>query len=378
MKAPLVEYVKSIRLRYAFLTTLALLLIFDVAVRALNVQNKPNLTLRNEQRSDAYNDYFFRQMRLTDRPVIAFMGASIVQGFVNTRPENAMPMLIQEMLDEQGIANRCFNMALIGNNLGDHLALSSESIRNGADLVVIPLHFKLFSGRGTLNRMIMHKDNIFYLRGRKDFRKLRRKVFKITDDQWSDIKIRKNLELIWAFYRQRNLLSLWATGRTGPFPNALFMSLGRKIRFLQPLVKEPHDPKKWNTDNHWKKKSKLYHESNRSTYEDINLDFDNIHFQTLDMICAMGREKKAKLLFYLIPLNRSANEQFHYFDWEKHALFKQMTQEITEKYGYESMDLTDAVDNRHFTDGDHLNMRGHEEFAQALLPGVQKILAAKP
>ncbi len=379
MKTSIMEHIKSVRLLYAFATTLLLLAALDVAVLALDIPSRPNLVLRNEGRSDFFNDYFFHQMRLTtDRPAVAYFGASVIQGFVNSRPEATMPYRVQEYLLDEGIPSRSFNLAVIGNSFGDHMALASESIRNGVDLLVIPLHFKLFSGQGTLNRMVVHKDNVFYLRSRADFKMLRRKILKVPDNEWGKIRIRKNLEFVWAFYRQRKLLSFWLTGETGPFPKALTTCLAKRIDALGPLIKTAYNPDQRNADNLWKDKSAIYHDSNRNTYSKIELSRDIIHFQTLELLCAMAADRKANLLFYLIPLNRKANAKFHYFDWKEHARLKEMIQEMAGEYGHGFVDLTDAADNRYFTDGDHLNMNGHDELARALTPSIAQALVSAP
>ncbi|MCZ7587224.1 MAG: hypothetical protein M5R36_29935 [Deltaproteobacteria bacterium] len=57
--------------------------------------------------------------------------------------------------------------------------------------------------------------------------------------------------------------------------------------------------------------------------------------------------------------------------------FKTLTRSIAERHGNRFIDLTDAVDGRFFTDGDHLNINGHAQLAEALAGPIADMLAEK-
>ncbi len=377
MSRIIIQHIRAARLRYALPVAAILFAILDYGV--LQFEKMPDLVLRNDGRSHAYTSYFFRQMSETkDRPAIAFFGASVMQGIMNTAPARTMPVLVDGLLQADGRSARCFNLAVIGNNLGDQLALASESIRNGADLLVVSLHFKLFSDTGTLGKMTCHKETVFYLRGRKDFTELRRKLLHVSDRDWDAVKMTKNLELFWAFFRERALISRFLTGDSEPIPtqfgNVILGMAAENNLDLKALIDKESIPDKRDKLNMWKLQPKTYHENNRGCYTDVKLDLGNDHFRALKLINELSENGRVKILFYLNPLNRAANAAYHYFDWAKHAEFARMTKTMAEEHGNFWVDMTDAVDNRYFTDGDHLTMHGHDGLAQAMTPEIEKVL----
>jgi hypothetical protein len=374
------SHIRQVRLLIAMFVAFIFFAICDYGVNRLD--RLPHIVLRNENRSHSFTPYFFKQMRLCkDRPVIAWFGASVVQGFQNTTPERAVPIRLQDLMETGGHPVRAFNLAVVQNNLGDHLGLMSESIRQGADLLVMPLHFKLFSERGTLGMMTLHKDTSFYLRGRKDFTKLRRKLLRVTDKDWSGIRLRKNLEMKWDFYRQRGLISYLLTGQAKSPPHHFrtwfFSRIASGNEVLRAYKKKPNY-KARNKKNIWRKANKSYHKENSNCYSSVKLELENHHFVLLKLINELRQGKAVKLLFYATPLNRMMNDKQHYWTWDRHAKFIEMTKTMALEHDNLFVDMTDAVDNKHFTDGDHLTMKGHDELARSLYPHILSALDERP
>ncbi len=374
------SHIRQVRLLIAMFVAFILFAICDYGVTQLD--RLPHIVLRNESHSHSFMPYFFKQMRLTkDRPIIAWFGASVAQGLHNTTPERTVPIRLQDLMETDGHPVRAFNLAVVQNNLGDHLGLMSESIRQGADLLVMPLHFKLFSERGSLGMMTLHKDTSFYLRGRKDFTKLRRKLLHVTDTDWSGIRLSKNLEMKWDFYRQRGLISFLLTGQTKSLPHQFrtwfFKQIAGGNEGLKAYKKKPNY-KTRNKKNIWRRANKFYHEENASCYSSVKLELENHHFILLKLINELSQGKAVTLLFYATPLNRTMNDKRHYWTWDRHAKFIEMTKTMALEHDNLFVDMTDAVNNMHFTDGDHLTMNGHDELAHALYPHILKALAGRP
>jgi len=370
-------HVRLVRLRWVIPVVLILFAATDAAV--LRLERVPGLILRNEGRSHFAERYMFRQMHFTkDRPVVAFFGASVIQGYINTTPETAAPVVTERVLFDRGIKTRCFNLACLGNNLGDHLALGTEAARNGADLLVIPLHFKLFSNLGTLGFMSFYREDVTYLRRRPDFLRLRRRLLKVSDREYQEIRLKQFFVRHWAYYRERRLVSHVLTGNAFPIPVQVQQWLltlgGVEMSDSDTPLGKFNNPEERNRDNLWKLQPRSYHDNQIDTYRQISVDPRGRHFQVLRLVNGLSGRSDAKILFYMIPLNRTAINRFGYFKWEQHAAFKRLTEEMALRAGNHFVDLTDAVDDRYFTDGDHLNINGHAKLAEALAGPIADIL----
>jgi len=376
----LIDLKNRVRLRYVLLFTLLLFLVLEIPVRRL--ERRPDLVLRNEGRSHMALPYMYRQMELTKfRRVIAFLGASETQGVVNTTAETTYPVDIEKLLAARGVATHCFNLATIGNGLGDNLALAVEAMRRGADLLVFCLHYKLFSNSGALAFASTYRDSLYYLRHRPDFSQLQHRYFLISNRDYMEIRFSKFLESFWAFYRENQLISYLIAGDLEPEPLTaqarkwLFKGAGPAPRKIATQIEMLGTPEKRNRDNLWQLQPAEYHQDNGKAYEKISLDPQDVHFKIFELINELSRASKVKILIFLTPLNRGAVNQFKYFDWNKHAKFVEMTSQTVLANDNYFLDLTDAVENRCFTDGDHLNMNGHRQLAEALVPTIARILA---
>jgi len=366
----------NVRLRYAVLWTLALLLVLDIGVRRW--ERTPDLVLRNEGQSHSVMPYLFRQMRLhRDRPVVAFIGASVMQGVLNATPETTVPELVQQTLRANGRQVECYNLAVIANGFGDDLALAEESIRNGADLLVFNLPYKLFSYKGALGYESGHRSSAYYLRHRSDFGFLRRKFLLLSWRDYLDIHLQGAIGNIWALYRERQLINLVLTGDTDALAGNLRNWLTEMIRpgILQAPLAKGGTPQQRDRANVWKEATADYLAGNRDAYEKIVLDRKSRHFRMFELINRLGQSPDVKLLFVISPINRTMNDETNQFAWNKYRQFQVMMNEIVHENENMLLDLTDAVDNRHFTDSDHLTITGNRQMAQALIAPIERVLA---
>ena len=116
-------------------------------------------------------------MALEARKALLQRRAALINELEDDAPLDAIigeiaPLLSESILRESGIDAKCFNLAVAGNNLGDNLLLEYESMKNGADLVIVSLHYKLFSRRGTLKRPVLRPEFLYYLRDHPRFQAL--------------------------------------------------------------------------------------------------------------------------------------------------------------------------------------------------------------
>ncbi|MCZ7587222.1 MAG: hypothetical protein M5R36_29925 [Deltaproteobacteria bacterium] len=64
--------------------------------------------------------------------------------------------------------------------------------------------------------MLRYKEAADYLRPRRDYVKLRRRLLHVSDREDLDIRLSKLAERGWALYRERGLLPQLATGDANP------------------------------------------------------------------------------------------------------------------------------------------------------------------
>ncbi len=366
--------IARIRLRYAILVAVLLFVGLDIGIRRLEAT--PDLMLRNEGESHLALPYMFEQIEHTeDQPVVVALGASVTQGVGNTTSETTWPLVLQRLLREQGRPARVFNFAAIGNGVGDNLALASEAVRRGADVLVVSLHYKLYSHQGALAFASTYRDTVYYLRDRDDFAELRNKHFLLSARDFLGIYIDQTIKSRWAFYREVPLLTYLATGRTEPLPSQLRkLLLPATERRIATLLDQFGTPEKRNADDLWQLQPEHYHRENQAAYAKVDIREDDAHFKLLGLIAELAETYPVKIIFFVNPLNQAANERFHYWDPQQLARFAELTSRIVQAHGAQWLDLHNAVDSRYFTDGDHLTMKGHAELAAVLAGTVAAAL----
>jgi hypothetical protein len=105
--------------------------------------------------------------------------------------------------------------------------------------------------------------------------------------------------------------------------------------------------------------------------EAFDFSDENLNWATFKEMAAYAKRRRVNLLFFLNPINEDFVKAKGFFDWgEVMPLFKQRVLEVTQANGLPLFDATTRIDPRYFSDLDHLNMNGHRQMAQALLPHV--------
>lgn len=367
--------VRAVRPGRALAVTLILILAAETQVRRL--ENFPDLVLRNEgHRQDAL-PYMLMRMKRVD-PSVAFIGASVMQGLATTKPEETAPVLIEKRLREEGAAATCFNMASMGAQMGDHFAVTSAAIRNGADALVVSIHYKLFSSHSMFDNPMRYSQLAFYLRTEPDIGELLGK-FRISPADWMAIRVRGNVANVWGLYRYRGLITQLVTG--SPHNPLVQLEDAWADRLGVVIESDPGrniirtlEKKNRNREDIWQDMLPQHHESEREVFSQMEINRYNIHGRMLVKLVKAAEEARVPLLLYYTPQNRELIDREKYFIWDNFAHFKKKIEAAVGDSPAEIVDLTDAVPAAYFTDADHITKKGHAVLAEALYPHVRALV----
>ncbi len=363
--------VRAMRPWRVCLIAFALLVILDTQVR--RIETIPDLVFRNETRHQSATPYMLARMR-GGTPSIAFLGDSVMQGLVTTPPDKTAAVLIQNQLRANGFDVTCFNLSSMGAQMGDHYAVGVGAMRNGADALVVSIHYKLFSSHPAFSVPLRYKQTAFYLRAEPEAGEVLAKLG-ISPKEWFGIRVRGNLANIWGLYRYRGLLSQLATGS---YENPLIQIEDRWAKRLGVVIES--DPgrnilraleaRDRDRENLWQDMLKVHHDAEREVFGNMEINRYNDHVNMLVRLATKAKKSQVPMLMYYTPQNRRLIDRENYFNWENFAFFQRKLAEAIEGLDVRVADMTDVVPAAHFTDSDHITRRGHEILAAELYPHV--------
>ena len=364
------------RLFYALGWTVALFVVLDVLLRLLFAQ--PGLMVRNEGLTAQAYDYLFGQMEKSRAKVrVAWMGASVMQGLKNVDRYNTYPLLIGKALRENGLDVDSFNFAMAGNNLGDFYALTIEAAKHGANVVPVALHYKGFTKGNKLGSPMRYGSNAYYARGIDDFFKVRSNEFKVKNSEWQEAWLDQTLGRIWKLYNNRNMLFVLASN-SDQTPMEYF-SFHYKILFgfgLAGIVESgAMTYESRNQDNLWDQLPAPLMITNFQLFKNVDISEGRVQWSILDRLCMEANANNIVLLFYFAPINKSAIAKLKFFEWQKFKQWKLRAATHILQSGHMIEDMSDKVDNRYFTDFDHLNTNGHAQMAEVFAPYLENAIA---
>ncbi len=369
---------RQIRPGVVILIALLLLPAFDQQFRKL--EKHPYLALRNEQRSHVVMPYYLRVMHKVD-PTVVFLGASVLQGITNTWPHETAPALIEQTLNKEEKKVYCLNTATMGNNLGDQLAITQASLWNGADALVLSIHYKLFSDHPMVGNPLRIRDNAFYLRNVRPLRPLLHGLFKMRRKEWRNVMLRGHLKNLWRLYRYRGLITFKNTGLMDSYMMQFEDWYERKLGVVletgktgRNVLRRLNPDERNAADDMWKNMLDFAHDSEREVYDKIQMDDENPHWRVLELWAEMVRDSGRPALAYFTPFNRELIDQQHYFKWKDHEAFRAKATAMLTENNIRVLDLTDAEPSANFTDADHLNRNGHKVLAEKLLPQIVEMI----
>jgi len=365
---------KKVRKWMVFVWILLFFLLLDLGFRVYF--SKENLVLRNIDRGIAALPYLFNQMDRHKGIKIAFVGASVMQGYQNVEADRAFPNLIEKMLRKRDKFKtaKCFNLSSAGHNFGDHYSVLAEAIRHDPDLIVVAIHFKSFSQHGDTRIPLQHPSLSAYLYQDPNRNELLKRFGVSTFDFWKH-RIDNGARKVSAFYRYKDLATQLVTSSADPpayvindrYKDKLgFLSEGKKLMLQL-------EPEHRSTDYLWKLLPDSLIGRNHEICSNLDFSDSNINWRTFKELCVMARKKRVNVLFYLTPINRSIVKEHNFFDWNVIRNYQRVIIRQVKTNGHLlAENTTNAVDDPFFSDTDHMNMNGHAQLAVRLYKNVKE------
>ncbi len=341
--------------------------------------SQPDLIDRNQGNTTFAMPYLFRQMARHRGPKIAFIGSSVMQGYGNCLPDTHFPALIEKTLREKyGMKNMAaYNLASAGNRFGDHFGNLVEAERYHPTLVVMGILLKMFSVSGTLVSPINHDETIYYFRDEPDYLERYKKRFRVDPERYRQIWLDFQIRRLSQTYRYRGLLNYFLTGDYERPSASLSDWLKIKLDWQEAILTESAltTQTERNEDYLWKLIPEHVIKLNYRLCEAFDFSDENLNWKTFEELCGYAEKHGINLLFYLNPICRPFNDQWGFFQWnEVVPLLKQRILDVTQKHHLHVIDAVEKIDYRYFSDLDHMNMNGHRQMADYLLPHVVRQL----
>ncbi len=356
------------RIRYTFLVTFILIAILDIGVS--QYFNKPNHIFRNEGNNNNAMDYLFRQMEKdSSRYIIAWQGASVMQGLHNAPPLKTYPALVNRFLRKKGIDVNSYNLAVAGNDIGDNYLLAHKSMKCGANIIPVALHYKLFSKNRQKKGMVRYKENLFYLNEATGFSSIRSDLLKVKPFEWTEVWINGTLSRFWNLYRYRK--TIWAIvleNGKNPLEHLGFLYSTRSgLAHDAALYGAKINFEDRNADYIWKEIPSSMALVNRLAYKKIDISDNNSVWAIIDKMCKEADKAGVLLLFFHSPVNFEAVKYFDQYQIDDYRKFKLACARHIGNNGQMIIDMSDKVESKFFTDFEHLNMNGHRKLAKEML-----------
>ncbi len=335
---------------------------------------------RNPGNTTVAMNYLFEQMKHHRGPKLVFIGSSVMQGYGNCLPGTHFPALIEQDLRRKYATMqnaRSFNLASAGNRFGDHFGNLVEAMRYHPDLVVMAIHIKMFSVNASLVNPVNHDEIIYYFRDEPDYLEKYRKRFRISDERYRQIWLDFQMRRLSQTYRYRGLLNFFLTGDYQRPATSLSDLIKVELGWLDKVLVESARTTQVerNEDYLWKVIPEHVVQLNYQQCEAFDFSEENVNWKTFEELCGYAEKHNINLMFYLNPINRPFTEQKEFFQWaETVPLFKQRVLGVTQKHHLHVADAVEKIEYRYFSDLDHLNMNGHREMADYLLPHIERQL----
>ena len=352
--------------------------VLDIGVRVYFSQ--PDLLTRNVAKGIDALPYLWNQMDRHKGTNVAWVGASVLQGFLNVDNGRTFPDLVERELrkTDKYADLKGYNLAAAGDNFGDHYCILWETLKHDPDLIVVAIHFKSFSA-AMVEDGPMRRPELIPLIDDPGKRKIMTKRYQIDTPDFYRYKLTMMLGKPWAFYRYRNLMVQLATQESDPPTAQFFQWYKGEMNFISPEAQEVmlNSAEHHSTDYLWKLLPERLISRNHKIAATLDFTDSNINWQTFKDMCKLGKKKHAKMLFYLTPINREFVEAEKFFDWNLLTHYKQAVARVVQANGHMLVDVTSEVDSAFFSDTDHINSNGHAQLARRMTYEVQKALERK-
>lgn len=370
----------GIRRARVLIWALVFFLLLNVGVSLYFSQS--GLLQRNIDRGIGSLPYLFNQMdKNKDGTTVAWIGASVMQGYLNVSADRSYPQLVERLLskDKKYRNIRCFNLAAAGHNFGDHYCVLSEAIRHNPDLIVVAIHFKSFSQHSSTSIPIQHKNMVRYLYDDPKRKELLAR-FGIDIADYYRYRLDGFARKIFPFYRYHELITEMATDSADP-PTYVIQDAYKEVAGFHAAARKlarMHQPEDRSIDYLWKLLPDQLIARNHEICSNLDFSDSNINWRSFQDLCELGQREDANLMFYLTPINKDFVNEKHFFDWAVLRNYKHAVIGEIQKSGHRLFDATNQVDSAFFSDTDHMNMNGHAQLAWPMAKEVKKALKIDP
>jgi len=335
---------------------------------------RPGIIERNPGNTTAAMSYLLEQVDKHEGRKIVFLGSSVVQGYGNCVPGTHVAKLVEAKLHERGMNDvACFNLSSAGNRFGDHFGNLIESMRYKPDLVIQSVHVKMFSVHASLVDPFTHDEVIYYFRNEPEVKRTMQQRFEVRPDRYRQIWLDFQMRKLSGLYRYRGLMQYFFTGNYKKPATTYSDRIKADMGWMDPLLVEAHDTtqEERNADYLWKVIPQHVVQLNYHHCEAFDFSDENINWKTFREYNAYAETRNVNLIMFLNPVNKPFVQNRNFFNWDEVIpLYKRRTLRVCQKHGTKLVDAVDQINPRFFSDLDHLNMNGHEQLAELLLPTI--------
>lgn len=354
-----------------------LVLFFALEVGTRIYFARPGITDRNIEKGIDALPYLFDQMDKHKGKKIAWIGSSVLQGFLNVEDGRNFTSIVENNLHKtKKYKNaKCFNLAAAGNNFGDHYCILEEALRHNPDLIVVAIHFKSFSQHTSTNVPIRRREMVTYLHDDPKFNELMKR-WQIGNTEYLKMKVDNIIKKLWAFYRYKGLIASMITGTSSTPTNQIQDWYMAEFGYYSEEIQDARlaTPDDHNVDYLWKLLPEKLVLRNYELSSTLDFSDSNINWRTFKDLCELGRKNNANVMFYLTPINRAIVEEKKFFNWSILNEYKHVVAQQVRGNNHMLIDMTNEVDSAYFSDTDHMNMNGHAQVARRFTDEVEKAL----
>ena len=288
--------------------------------------------------------------------IIIFPGDSTSGGLLYHHSQ-AIPAYLNEILQPQHPSTHTYNLALSGAHLNEQYLLI-KAIIDSADVVIFPIHYSFFTGRGDNGSFTLHPE---------------------LADLLNPTSTNNLISRFWYTYRVHRLLPYITLGQ----PPKIWLK--QKLDSLIPMHSHQQSAAQINLNP-----DTPFFAQTPATQAFI-LDQSRLLWQKLDLIDAhnpnlaylrrIGQLKQAShklFLAYFVPLDLDTLDQQHILDVKKYNQIISLSKQVLDEFNIPYIDFNDGnpaqLTPADFYNPDHLLPRGNRKIAHSLADQLSHLL----
>ncbi len=350
------------------LTTIFFLLIYDFVAFHLTAKWQLFFSYYDGYRLPASITAFLPFTRETihkerNNLTIIFPGDSTSGGLIYHHSQT-IPAYLNNALLAKHKSVRTFNLPLSGAHLSEQYLIMKEVIED-ADIIIFPIHYSFFSGRGPGGSSISHPEIVESLTKAQPGDLA---LLNLSPRSWLDETIETNLEKIWYTYRVRKILPyiIFAAPIKSWFTTAVSNHLPKTIQTHQTSIAI-------NIDLSFQYQSpevqQMIIKQNVLLWQKINfIDEENINLQYLRKIAELKKKNTKKFIAYFVPLDIQTMKKFNIFDELKYKQIITFSKKILRDYSIPFVDFNEHnpanLNPYDFYNPDHLLPQGNKKIGE--------------